>query len=105
MSDTIRVRRVEGKVYPDPRPGRDFIGARKARARDIEAGTPIVHDVPGGHRYVDDGPQTVPNTREIRQAVADGSLELFTEPEPADIGIDNGAPTRRVRGAREERRG
>lgn len=92
MSDTIRVVRVPGKVYPDPRIGRDFIGLRRARARDE---TLIVHRVPDGFAYVDDGPQEIPNTREIRQALADGDLALATD---ADA-----APT--PRRAREERRG
>ncbi|MCC7542357.1 MAG: hypothetical protein IT379_39430 [Deltaproteobacteria bacterium] len=94
-NETIRVVRVPGKVYPDPRPGRRFVGVRRALARELEAGTPpVVYAVPGGDQYVDDGPQELPNTREIRQALTDGDLALAPT-----------APAKSARGGREERTG
>lgn len=100
--DTIRVKRVEGKVYPDPRPGRDFVGLRKARMSEDDQ---VVYRVPGGFMYVDDGAQSLPNTREIRQAIADGDL-VEVAPEPAAAAKSAAKPTgERPRRARRSKKG
>ena len=88
MSDTLRVRAVEGRCYPQPgRPG-EFVGLKRAPKDAKEAD--VVHKVPVAavsekgvpitvvHRYVDAGPVEVPNTRAIRQALRRGDLALVT---------------------------
>lgn len=105
MSDTLRVRAVEGRCYPQPgRPG-EFVGLKRAPkgAKEVD----VVHtvpvdvlvDTPQGQRretalvrYVAAGAVEVPNTRAIRQALKRGDLALATE---------DSAPRRRTTAAKD----
>lgn len=73
MSDTIRVQRVPGRLYPDPRRPGEFVGLRKFRTK-TDKPEDVVYSMPDGPSYVDDGPCEVPATREIRKALVKGDL-------------------------------
>lgn len=88
MRDTLRVRAVPGRCYPQPgRPG-EFVGLKRApkdaKDSDVVHAIPvrvITEDGPGREfiRFVDGGAAEVANTRAIRMAIRRGDLAVATE--------------------------
>ena len=101
MSDTLRVRAVEGRCYPQPgRPG-EFVGLKRApkdvKDADVVHTIPVRIDTPEGAReerirYVDAGAVELPNTRAVRMAIRRGDLARATE---------DSAPRRRTTAAKD----
>lgn len=82
MNKTIKVRAVAGALVPDPRRVRVFYGWARCKAEDSPEHTIPTAD--GGMHFRRVGDVDVPDTSDVRTAIARGELVLAPAETPAE---------------------